>query len=660
MKHFGRSALCIIICACLLLAAGCSLPGKIAAGSSELRVGVPSVSGVFNPFYTAGDGLLMSQMFETIQRPGGDNRLQNECGSITYEYLDDGRVKYTVSIEEGIRYSDGSYATIDDVIFYYHVLADATYDGPLSVPNAQLIEGWNAYRYDDKKYASKLDDIDFRVGTSYTKDTITADDLVKYLEGTSLAGKFDSSDLEKWEKYCKKHELTDIYEKSVKAKDYDRLLNALAKKEAEINPTAYDASDWYREKLIKSYIDKNYSNGADVTSISGISKVNDHTCTVIFSCVDINNIPSINPVLVPKSVYGAGYVKGSAEVIKNSTALPVGSGPFAFNSYSDSKGTVYLTANEYCHSGRPAFDKLLIVDLAANGIDPVDGVKSGKIDIAEAPATEALVGSVSDADVRTAITAADSVATVMFNCKKLGENLRRGLMETMDWSSAAKEQMGSYYTALYRPLSTRFGEYPETVTESMYPVDSDDAKVCFEAEGYTLKEGKLVDAEGKQLSLKAVCRADEGDILYNVFLECVASLMSAGIEVKATYISAEQFALTYPNISCDILCAPVSDGDTCDRSEYYSTGGKMNFCRISDPLLDTRLQEISRTADYGTRCALTEDMLEYVMTLAVEMPLYQQKKLTVYNLETISEASVPYDADPMGAVYTIRTLEPAE
>lgn len=44
---------------------------------------------------------------------------------------DDGSTKYvyTVSVQEGMVFSDGEPVTIDDVMFYYYVCADPTYDG---------------------------------------------------------------------------------------------------------------------------------------------------------------------------------------------------------------------------------------------------------------------------------------------------------------------------------------------------------------------------------------------------------------------------------------------------------------------------------------------------------------------------------------------------
>ena len=57
------------------------------------------------------------------------------------------------------------------------------------------------------------------------------------------------------------------------------------KKLAEIEEQTEDKAE--REKKIKDYIKKNYSDGISVSEISGIKKINDRECTVTFNSVNI-------------------------------------------------------------------------------------------------------------------------------------------------------------------------------------------------------------------------------------------------------------------------------------------------------------------------------------------------------------------------------------
>ena len=162
MKKFRTAALAFILLICIILPS-CSLPFTVSqAKQTTLKIGVENIKGGFNPFFDGEDmnSVIMTQMFETVQRQGDENRFENLCGSITYEFLESDKVKYTVSIDDDIMFSDGSYATIDDVIFYYYVLADASYDGRFGDWYLNDIQGLKAFYYDDKNYEEKLAEIE--------------------------------------------------------------------------------------------------------------------------------------------------------------------------------------------------------------------------------------------------------------------------------------------------------------------------------------------------------------------------------------------------------------------------------------------------------------------------------------------------------------------
>ncbi|MBQ6263899.1 MAG: hypothetical protein IJK60_00425 [Clostridia bacterium] len=585
MKRFRTAALAFILIALVILPS-CSMPFSAdKARQTTLKIGVENIKGGFNPFFDGEDidSVIMTQMFETVQRQGNENRFENLCGSITYEFLEGDRVKYTVSLDDDVMFSDGTYATIDDVIFYYYVLADASYDGRFSDWYLNDIQGLKAFYYDDKNYEEKLSEIDEQ-----------------------------------------------------------------------------SESKSERDKKTKEYIKKNYSDGISVSEISGIKKISNRACTITFNSVNINAISQINPLIVSKAAYGAGYVKGKAEIIKENAETPIGSGPYKFKSFNKNSGFLTMTANERYHGETPGFDSLRFIDLTAKKLDGIKAVVNGTVDICETTANTEKMNAVSSSGLRFGVTDSPFYTSIIFNCKNIDENMRKGIMSLANWTGEAKTDYDGCFTALYRPLSARFGEYPPDVTEPFYPVDGKKAEEFFKEAGCKKTGEKLLDFEGNAVSYKMLCLSDGKDVLAKVANSFITSLKSVGVELKVDFVDEEEYLKSQKKHSADMWCGPVYDNTTCDKYEYYHTGGSLNYSLVSDLVLDLLLEETRKCTDYSERCSQTASMLKVVMSTAAELPLYQLKTITVYNTQVIDENSIPLDADLQGCRYIIPELRPVE
>ncbi len=657
MQLFKRYTAVLLALALLFT---CSCAGVFSADNSELKVGVDTIKGNFNPFFfDESDSLIMDQMFESVQRKGAANKLENVCGSITYEYLGDGRMKYTVSINDDVRFSDGSYATIDDILFYYGVLADATYNGTYSDWYSNGIEGILEYYYDDADYASALEDIEYEANEKYSLENIDLDDYAHYLEQTLIEGAFVAGedvapDGGTWNEYCSALGYGEEYAQLGKNPSDEKLLALIAQIEAKEHYSRYSPYEWWYEKLVDEYIESNYADGIDVEYISGISKTSNHSCTIIYNSIDINTISLINPVIIPKSVYGVGYVKGNAGAIELNE-YTVGSGVYAYDEYDEEKNEITLTRNDFYYGDKAGFSNLRFVDL--KGADKIKSVISGKVDVVETQATESIISDITDAELRYGLSDCNYYNSIIFNTEKVSMNVRRGLMSLANCVGEAKAQIGSYYTAVNRPLSLKFGEYPENSTV-YFPYDAVAAAEFFAKDGYTKQGSVLADENGEPLVLDAVICADEQDALYAVLLGFKAALNSAGITMNITCVDEQAYNNSLRNSSADLWCGRVYDGDTSDKFSAYHSSSSSNYSRIKANSLDVLLENVRSEADYGTREALTEHMLDYVMLLAVELPLYQQKTVTVFNTKVIKSESVGYDAHPQGCRYILGTLQP--
>ena len=117
-----------------------------------LVIGTQSLDGVFSPFFytSAYDSqVAIDPVFASVCTLNPNGELVDNAGHCEIEEVtaEDGSTKYvyTISIQEGMVFSDGEPVTIDDLIFSYYVYADPTYDG-MSTFATLDIEGLDAYK----------------------------------------------------------------------------------------------------------------------------------------------------------------------------------------------------------------------------------------------------------------------------------------------------------------------------------------------------------------------------------------------------------------------------------------------------------------------------------------------------------------------------------
>ncbi len=642
MKRIARTAAIVFLCVGLLFASGCRAVKSIK--TTQLKIGVEGIEGVFNPFYaeTEADKQINRQVFLPIQRRTDNNGLVNLCGGISYEYSGNSGVKYTVTIRDDMFFSDGKPVTIDDVIFFYYFISDATYDGIYSRWYLNDIEGLKEYYFDDKNYQSSIDKIEARIAENYTAKTISVKDYTEYLVQTKLEGLFDgnldsvSPSGATWREYAQKLGY------KIDAEDSEKILELFAKMEAESNPLSYDPESWYRERLYAEYVKDNYSDGIDVTEISGIKKVNDYTCTVLFNSRNINAVSQLNAYIVSKAYYTVDYIKGQASKVKNMTGFPVASGPYVVTDSSD--GEVILSENGCYFDEAPEFDTLKFIDLAAENIDPADSVLSGKTDIVTVTASTELIGKLDTDKVKYYVEDNDSYTSLFFNTRTLDSFLRKALSGlASNVGSTLESKIGTYYTVPYRPLSVRFDEYPLSATQPYYTESSYNA--------YEIVKGK------PDRTYTAYISNDADELAVSVLNEYKTILAEKGIVLNIVSTDAAQLDAAITSGKADIWLDTVHDGATSDKYDYYNSSGTMNRTAVNDKKINELTSGIRSAIGLSARESMTETLLEQIMEQAVEYPLYQLQLVTIYNIDTVSPDSFDEAFDYDGFEYAIPILK---
>ncbi|NLZ47948.1 MAG: peptide ABC transporter [Clostridiales bacterium] len=120
---------------------------KVAKNREDtLVVAVNDFSGSKNPLYTTNgyDLWLSTLIFEGLVCHDQGGKIINNIAK-KWEVSEDGK-KYTFYLVEGIKFSDGSELTAEDVAFTYTALCDPSYKGPF-VNSMRLLEGYDYYKY---------------------------------------------------------------------------------------------------------------------------------------------------------------------------------------------------------------------------------------------------------------------------------------------------------------------------------------------------------------------------------------------------------------------------------------------------------------------------------------------------------------------------------
>jgi len=613
-----------------------------------LVIATQTFEGKFNPFYaeSAYDNQVLDQIFVNPQIVNKDNKLEDWAGSIRYKEItaDDGhiQVEYTVKIKKGMKFTDGVPVTIDDLIYTYYVLADPSYTGPSSTFYTEDIVGLKEYYYDDPNYSAIVEGYARDVKEKYSLDTISEEDFMTYLIESGLDGWWDGnpSGLVAKDYTWSDYVIDEGYEEDLKqidATNADQMLALLAKIEYENYAEYYEPNVWWEAKLAEDYIKGNLADGIDVKEISGIKRIDDYTCTVLYNSVNIYGDRAINNPLVPSHYYGA-FEKGKAEaVVSANMDRPMGSGPYIWSGFSDN--IVTCTANDDYFQGKP-FIKTVKWQVYSDD-DIYAAFVAGDIDIANPTLNKDKLQEFIDANLAYSLIDNNGYGYLGINAKNVDKQVRKGFMHLLNRGPSVEGYYGTMAQLIERPMTTTLAEYPKGAKE-FYGYSPEKALENFKRAGYEQKDGKLVK-NGKQLVLNVYIGGDGvgNHPGYAMLTQAANDLAAMGGELIINDVQFSVLQNAMNSGTADMFVLAWGSVTTCDQRTTYMTGGGQNRYNLSNKELDGLLEQIVVTMDLKERSALVSKALDIVMDEAVEMPLYQRKNGFVYNPQTVNISSLP-------------------
>ena len=649
-----RKILAVLLSATMLLSvAGCS-NSKSSDGTSSkdkgsssntLVIGTQTFNGVFSPFFytSAYDAQAFETVFTSVCETDENNELQEKGGSITSEEVtaEDGSVQtlYTIKLKEGMNFHDGEPVTIDDLIFAYYVYADPTYDGMASFVSSLDIVGMKEYYYDDANYSAKVAEI----ASEAQAKAATEEGFIEYLVATNCEGWYegdpngDSGDGTTFIDYLK----NEGYDADSVAANNDEFLKLFAKCEYEKYADSYDAVAWWTSKLSEDYISEGLADGIDVESITGITKVDDLTCTVLVNGINISGDRqlALQP-LTPEHYYGDGFIKGDLSMVKAKNDTPMGSGPYKWVGYDNN--VVSVTKFDDYFLGTPKIEniKYQVVDEEQK----VNAVISGDIDITDPSASLEIMEELDANEIEYSLIGNPGYGYIAISAKRIPDlKVREGLMHLMTREQAIATYYGELAEVIERPMTPTLAEYPQDAKE-YWGYDKEKALECFKEAGYEQVNGKLVK-DGEQLSVEVAIGSASSHPSTPILTQMKSDMEQLGAELIISDVDSSILFNRINNDDVDMWVAAWGNSTDCDLtqifgSEFTKAGGS-NRTWVQDSKVDALLQQVMQTLDFDKRKELVAEELDQIMSWATYMPVYQRKNLWIYNPNTVNMDTIP-------------------
>ena len=153
-KLLSLSLAVIMIFGCLTTLIGCGGDGTIDNESTKLVLSTSELDGVFNPFYSssAPDGSIvgMTQIGMLSADKDGNVAYGNDEACVVLDYeattaTDGSKTVYRFVLKNNVKFSNGSYLTMKDVLFNLYVYLDPAYYGSSTIYSTDII-GLQEYR----------------------------------------------------------------------------------------------------------------------------------------------------------------------------------------------------------------------------------------------------------------------------------------------------------------------------------------------------------------------------------------------------------------------------------------------------------------------------------------------------------------------------------
>lgn len=573
----------------------------------------------------------------------------------------DGEVEktiYTFKLKDGVKFSDGSPITADDIIFTYKVYSDPNYDGSATLYTLPIV-GMQDYRYDSHDYEAKIAEIKAEADKKYAADKISKEDYIQFLIDTNIDGWYESLDQDvdgagmTWKDYITRE---GFKVDDATLADETALIALIAEVEYTKYASGYDPYTYYYDKMVSEYVNNNLQTGTDhVEDIAGIVKIDDQTVQVTMNGVDAAAVWKLAIAPVQQSYYGVNFKKGDMSTLKALNNMPKGAGPYIFESYENN--VVTLRANENYYLGKPKIPTIKYQVTNSGSI--LEEVIMGTFDIGDPAANPDNKKTAEEAGLHVETIDNLGYGYIGINADRITDkNVRKGLMHLMNRAPAVETYYGDLASVIERPMSRVSWAYDPNAKE-YYGYNPEKALEYFKTAGYEQVDGKLVK-DGEQLVVE-VYIGGSGNMEHPsapILTQMKTDMNNMGAELNIRDVDSTTLFAAMNAGTADMWVAAWSSTIDPDMYQVYYSTGPSNHYHVKNAELDKLILEARKTNDIEKRKPLYYQALDILMDEAVEMPVYQRMNMYVFNQEHINIDTLPADMTPYYEYFAeIETLE---
>ncbi|MBQ3559000.1 MAG: hypothetical protein IJA07_05790 [Agathobacter sp.] len=247
------------------------------------------------------------------------------------------------------------------------------------------------------------------------------------------------------------------------------------------------------------------------------------------------------------------------------------------------------------------------------------------------------------------------------------QNLRKAIMCAMNTTLALDYYRAGTASQIYWPMSKVSWAYPTGDAEMdngfdypQYGGQFDKEVAIANVERYMEEAGVAAGDSELSVTFTIAGSSLQDHPTYKVFRDAAALLNDLGWDVE---VVCDTQALTKINTgSLEVWAAAWSSALDPDLYQVYhkdstatstlawgynylKTNGSSEELDLLDDLSDV-IDEARETNDQEERTELYEEAMEYILDLAIELPVYQRSVLYAYNSNVISENSLPKEVNP--------------
>lgn len=654
------------------------------ADEDALLVGEEGIGGIFNPLFarSKADQMVCDLVFDTVcavdelgelqdaaghlERLSGDENAESSSGSGEGASEDTEKkkaIEYQLTLNKGLKFSNGADVTIDDVIFTWKLMADPYYEGPYALAEVPVL-GMQEYYYDTRDveaYKKKL--------KNYSSKDISEEDFIAYLIDTKLNGWFDGNlpgDLDgkgtTWVNYLE----SNGYDAAGIEENADELLKLLAKCEYEHYSFSYDPYTYYQKKVHEDLL----SGGIEVSDIEGIQKIDEYSCKLQFTSVDAKTLRAMTVIpILSRDYYGAGYEKGAIAKLEHLNGVPMGSGSYVFNAFSKDEVSLIVSDSSRVQSASK-YVKIKSIEEKEKGQALQDGTvalaslsvnssleRSDKLeaipvegsgfyyfgintDMVNRPGIREGIMALID---KSLLTASEEQIMEVIGKQGDGENTDTSVIHRVSGQLSLTPQtwpmtrISTYYpniASLLEKKKQANGESsgdtegapakstPDAAETDVFEYSLDAARSKFGQEGYW-NDGNMLAKSGEQLKLNMGISEELPNQIKAVAYQLKSGLEELGASITLKEYSEADMQATIPTAAFDLWIGAFTGLEDYDMEDYLRYGAEKNYFHHQNGYADMQFEEAREAEDESHRAQVLKEIWTEVMGGAYCRPLCQ-------------------------------------